>query len=163
MQFTNRPNQVVYVSRSVAVMVVPIFSVGGGALYVPMGRRGESVSDAGKWCLPCGYLDWDENARSAAIREAYEEIGLDLSDHLPDQPWFVQSEPSKDARQNVTLRFGCLVDVPSLPPLKPSIEAPEVEWWGVTDAINSKDLAFNHNVLILEYLVMINLPELKLR
>ena len=150
MQFSNRPNAVVYVSRSVAVMVVPIFRV-MGSLFVPLGQRAQSVSDSGKFCLPCGYLDWDETGREAAIRETFEEIGLNLSEHLSDQPWFVQSDPAKDARQNVTLRFGAIVDVDDLPALNPSVEAPFVEWREMHQAIDSTDLAFNHAQIIADY------------
>lgn len=36
-------------------------------------RRG---SHAGRWCLPCGHVEWDEDVRSAATRELFEETGL---------------------------------------------------------------------------------------
>ena len=75
--FTNTPNKIAYLSRHVAVMVVPVFYC-SNTLYVPLGQRSGKVSDSGKWCLPCGYLDWDESAQDAVIREAYEELGLDL-------------------------------------------------------------------------------------
>ena len=31
---------------------------------------------AGLWCIPCGYVEWDEDARVAAEREFLEETGL---------------------------------------------------------------------------------------
>lgn len=36
-------------------------------------RRG---SYEGKWCIPCGYVDYDEDIRAAAQRECLEETGL---------------------------------------------------------------------------------------
>lgn len=30
----------------------------------------------GMWCIPCGHLEWDEDVRAAARREALEETGL---------------------------------------------------------------------------------------
>lgn len=33
-------------------------------------------SMAGRWCIPCGHVDWHEDIRSAARRELYEETGL---------------------------------------------------------------------------------------
>ena len=33
-------------------------------------------SYAGKWCIPCGYVEWGEDVRQAARRELQEETGL---------------------------------------------------------------------------------------
>ena len=34
---------------------------------------------AGQWCIPCGYVEWDEDVRQAAAREMKEETGLDVA------------------------------------------------------------------------------------
>ncbi len=31
---------------------------------------------AGLWCIPCGYVEWDEDVRDAARREFEEETGM---------------------------------------------------------------------------------------
>ena len=41
---------------------------------VLLGRR--SGSYRGAWCIPCGYVEWDEDVREAAAREFREETGL---------------------------------------------------------------------------------------
>jgi ADP-ribose pyrophosphatase YjhB (NUDIX family) len=41
---------------------------------VLLGRR--SGSYRGQWCIPCGYVEWDEDVREAARREFEEETGL---------------------------------------------------------------------------------------
>ena len=30
------------------------------------------------WCIPCGYVEWDEDVREAARREVQEETGLEV-------------------------------------------------------------------------------------
>jgi ADP-ribose pyrophosphatase YjhB (NUDIX family) len=37
-----------------------------------------SGSYAGSWCIPCGYVEWDEDVRQAAKREIREETGLEI-------------------------------------------------------------------------------------
>ena len=32
----------------------------------------------GQWCFPSGYVEWNEDVRSAAVREVREEVGLDV-------------------------------------------------------------------------------------
>lgn len=40
-----------------------------------LGRRAKGEY-AGLWCIPCGYVEWDEDARAGAEREFTEETGL---------------------------------------------------------------------------------------
>jgi ADP-ribose pyrophosphatase YjhB (NUDIX family) len=42
---------------------------------VLLGRRSKG-DYAGLWCIPCGYVEWDEDVREAAGREFREETGL---------------------------------------------------------------------------------------
>jgi ADP-ribose pyrophosphatase YjhB (NUDIX family) len=65
-------------------------------------RRGVGHFGAGKWCFPCGYVEWGEDVRAAAVREAREEAGVDVvlgevlqvasNFHEPERPtigvWF---------------------------------------------------------------------------
>jgi ADP-ribose pyrophosphatase YjhB (NUDIX family) len=40
-----------------------------------LGRRTRGVY-RGAWCIPCGYVEYDEDVRAAAQREFHEETGL---------------------------------------------------------------------------------------
>ena len=43
---------------------------------VLLGRRAATASYPGLWCIPCGYVEYDEDVRAAAKREFLEETGL---------------------------------------------------------------------------------------
>jgi 8-oxo-dGTP diphosphatase len=58
--------------RNPAVGVAVVLRDGEGRVL--LGRR--SGSHGGEWCIPCGYVEWDEEVHQAAIREFHEETGL---------------------------------------------------------------------------------------
>ena len=65
---------VVYEGPEVGVAVV----VRDAAGRVLLGRRAPGASYAGRWCIPCGYVEWGEDVREAARREFREETGLEV-------------------------------------------------------------------------------------
>lgn len=58
--------------RNPAVGVAVIVLDGDSIL---LGRRSRGIY-VGRWCIPCGYVEWGEDIRSAARREVEEETGL---------------------------------------------------------------------------------------
>lgn len=159
--FKNRPNrpievdgETVWISRSVTVVLTLLFAK-DRQLYMPLQKRGvEMPFESGKWGLPGGYLDFDETAGEAVIREVYEELGLylpALMEQYPwigdlDQPYYVESRPLYTV-QNVSLRFPMLIAVDELPTLAPVVGPGEVEearWFPVEEAI-AMPLAFGHD------------------
>jgi 8-oxo-dGTP diphosphatase len=79
---------------------------------VLMVRRGPRHFGAGLWCLPCGYVEWDEDVHAAAAREALEEAGVAVeigevvhvatNRHDPERPtvgiWFAARMIDPDAQ-----------------------------------------------------------------
>ena len=65
-------------------------------------RRAPGQFGAGRWCFPCGFVEWGEDVRAAATREAREEAGVEVvigevvqvasNFHEPEKPtigvWF---------------------------------------------------------------------------
>jgi 8-oxo-dGTP diphosphatase len=61
--------------RNPAVGVAVVILDGGNSIL--LGRRSRGPY-AGSWCIPCGYVDWNEDVRDAARRELREETSLDV-------------------------------------------------------------------------------------
>src|SRR5215470_1156979 len=60
--------------RNPAVGVAVVLLDGATIL---LGRRARGPYQ-GRWCIPCGYVEWDEDLRDAARREMEEETGLQV-------------------------------------------------------------------------------------
>jgi len=121
------------------------------------------------WCMPCGFLDWDETAGEAAIRETWEEAGINLhqlkkkkkmtctySGVFSGQPWKVASDPTI-GRQNVILHYAACFEKKGpaeLPALSitngEENELQEARWWPLEQAIE-ESLAFGHQERIVEF------------
>ena len=59
----------------------PVVGVAGIVMEerrVLLGRRVASVSGGGRWCIPCGYVEWGEDVRDAVRWELLEETGLEV-------------------------------------------------------------------------------------
>lgn len=60
---------------------------------------------AGEWALPGGFMQWNESAEEAVVREVYEETGVKVK---PVKITGVYSSPSRDPeRQPVAVAFLC--------------------------------------------------------
>ena len=159
-KFSNRPNpghtidgKIVWESRSAAAVAV-VFGKFKGDIYVLMEKRSSRMDQPGKWCLPCGYLDWDENGWQAITREIYEETSLFLPEYDPylvnrnkRRPFFVNTEVTEN-RQNIALIYGMVFDFKDGLPLKIlSFINPEIDeiLWVKLNNVNALNVAFNHD------------------
>lgn len=173
MKFKNKENEKIkctdgrdfWISRSVAVCATIIGFVGktfdSDSAFVLAVKRGSSMDNPNKYCLPCGYIDWNESGPEAILREVFEETNLNLntisrrkSYNKLEEPWWVETRPSKDAKQNITLHYGAVYSFDKLPKVSNTncgeSECQEVVWLNIK-SINSYEWAFNHDVKIIDF------------
>jgi len=136
-------------------------------------RYKNMLDEAGKYGIPCGYLDWDESAFEAMTREVYEETSLYLPDYEnylvynnKKQPIIIR-DSHENNRQNVSLIYLSVFNMNSRPDLFPdhilnftNKETEKVEWMKITDFYlryeKEYKWAFNHNETIKEALKHFN-------
>ena len=144
-----------WISRSMAV--VTIVQKGSDFLFQ---RRGIGCPDnIGKLCCSCGYLNWGETLKQAAIRELYEETGL-LIQEKDINLWKIMDNPDRDAKENVSFRFVAKIPEDTSVYLSTDTksrggekdEVSEFVWLN-KEAISKMDpseFAFDHDKMILE-------------
>ncbi|MHC4606641.1 MAG: NUDIX hydrolase [Planctomycetota bacterium] len=118
-----------------------LFTILGGALKVLLIRRANPPF-RGRWALPGGFVDMDENLETAARRELLEEAGV--KDVYLEQ-LYTFGEPKRDPRARViTVAYFALVNSERLRPRAAS-DAAAVGWHPV---FRLPKLAFDHREII---------------
>ena len=150
-----------WISRAVAVVGIIVGVENGNISSFLISQRGLGCPDfVGSWSCTCGYLDWDETAEEGVVREIYEELGIKIN----TKPilWKVITDPKRDSRQNIILRYLIPVDQKELEEMVSNIkfgqeesrggENSEVSGVKLVSVINIRDYnwAFNHDDVILE-------------
>ena len=166
-KFNNRPNEelklkgrTVWLSRSTAIVGIVLGKFRGDT-YVLIEERSLTMTDQpGRWCLPCGYIDWDENGLQAMIRELYEETSLFIPKYNKFlvnankcDPFMVNTDVTEN-RQNVVLYYGFVFDfnedgLPLEPLAHVDHEISDVRWVKLND-VNQYNLAFGHDIRIVQ-------------
>ena len=143
-----------WISRSVAVLGIVTATDYNDVEHILAVQRGLGTPDpefVGAWCLPCGYLDFDETCKEAVSREVKEETGIDIS---PDkfELVYINDDPKSDKRQNITLRFKAELieyanDVKLTDKFSETNEVMDIKWIPI-DWVDNYKWAFNHEKII---------------
>lgn len=172
MKFKNRENEkvglpdgrVFWNSRSVAVVGTICIHTSPNDIFVLVVKRGHTMDNSGKYCLPCGYMDWDENGYEAFLREVFEESGIYVPDlgtptfSYLNQPWYVNTSPNEN-RQNVALHYGSTYIKNELPVINleelESFSSGEVEnvMWMKFEDVFEREFAFGHDQIIKRFVL----------
>jgi 8-oxo-dGTP pyrophosphatase MutT (NUDIX family) len=142
-----------WISRSMAVAAFIWSTNERGEKYVLATKRGKGAADNhGKWCCPCGYLDYGETLVQAVQREVKEETGLEIDTQGMIQ-FGIQSDPNDSPKQNVTVRYTgyhSMEDTLSLAFCEPG-EVEAVMWIPLKE-VPDREWAFGHKNIILTWL-----------
>jgi 8-oxo-dGTP diphosphatase len=115
-------------------------------LHVLLVRRG-GAPYRGKFALPGGFVDVEEDLDDAARRELVEETGIDLTGLVIEQ-LATYGRPDRDPRQR-TVSVVWLAVAPDLPETAAGSDAAEAHWVPVTEVEHRpRRLAFDHGAML---------------
>lgn len=118
-----------------------VFTVRDGRLEILLIRRGREPF-RGRWALPGGFVDIDEELHDCVARELEEEAGVS---GLPLQQLMTVGTVGRDPRERViTVVYWCLAPADELAP-KGGDDADEAAWF---EAATLPPLASDHNDII---------------
>lgn len=144
-----------WISRSMCTVgFVYAFDFNTKELCILAVRRGPGQSsqadDPGKWCCPCGYLDYDETLEECCRREIFEETGV-MVQKGSLQLMKINSDPSQP-HQNVAFRYRTTLTcvVPTNTSHSENNEVLECKWIPIS-RVDDYEWAFGHGELIKEY------------
>lgn len=138
-----------WISRSVATVGF-IFTEDNGFRVLAVKRGKGCPDEVGKWCCPCGYLEWDETLRDCCAREIKEETNLTVNRQKLFF-WSINDDP-KEAHQNITIRYVSFSKGYAGQTLTAAYSEPDevddIKWIGF-DELGNYDWVFGHLDLIL--------------
>lgn len=127
-----------------------LFCIVGKECYVLATKRGKGAADKqDKWCVPCGYLEDDESGEQGALRELYEETGIDMRD--AERNVFlgsVTTNPKYCNNGNVQLNYYSIITNNELPDVSNRFDGNEViktEWVNIESISKDRTWCFGHD------------------
>ena len=96
---------------------------------VLMVQRSARQFGAGRWCFPCGFVEWGEEIRAAARREAREEAGVDV---VLGDPVHVETNLHQPEKPTVGIWFDATLADPAATPVAGD-DAVGVAWVDLAD------------------------------
>lgn len=111
-------------------------------------KRAGNILETGKWSLPAGFLERDETAPQAVLRELLEETGWEGE---VISLFRINTNPKRphEDRQNISIEF---IVKPKRLVGTPDHESSKVEWIPIEKLLPFNEFAFDHGETISLYL-----------
>lgn len=111
---------------------------------IVLGKRHKDSIYPGKWCLPCGYIEYGENYMEAAVREVEEEAGIHV---VMDGIINVVSNHFDNGVHSLVVVLLAHYDGDEK--LNPSDDIVEAGWFSIEDMSTLPPLAFSADKFII--------------
>lgn len=147
----NKDGKTYWYSRAIVCVSAVFCNDKENNLYILANRRGNATDkEVGKWNLPVGFLDFDETCLECAVREVFEETGVDVPINVL-KLYNINSMPD-DGSQDVGFRYygklpGTIDDYQTSTANMEKNEVIVARWINIED-IDNFDWAWNHRELI---------------
>lgn len=111
-------------------------------------KREQKLLEGGKWGVPGGYVNLNENLEQAIVRETFEETGYRISDI---KLFTIIDSPTRrnDTKQNIGFVFVCKGGEKEG---KPDLESSEQKWFDLNNLPTQEEIAFDHLQIISAFL-----------
>lgn len=111
-------------------------------------KRDIKLSEGGKWGVPGGYVNLNENLEEAIKREVFEETGYRVS---AVKLFTIVDSPIRrnDIKQNIGFVFVCKAEEKEGEPDK---ESTEQKWFQLNNLPSQEEIAFDHLQIIKTFL-----------
>jgi 8-oxo-dGTP diphosphatase len=128
--------------RPMVTVDAVVFSISGGKTQVLLINRGREPYK-GKWAVPGGFIEMDEEIEDAVARELQEETGL-TGVHLEQMRTFGRCGRDPRGRQISIAFTGVVTD--GQDKICPGDDAAKAQWFDIEKF--PEDLAFDHDEMI---------------
>ncbi|MGB8455224.1 MAG: NUDIX hydrolase [Anaerocolumna sp.] len=106
-----------------------------------LGLRGTESIYSGKWCLPCGYMEYNESYVEAAVRETMEETGILV------RPQGIINVVSNAFDNGINSIVTVILAKPETMCIKPGDDIIKADWFDLNGTL--PELAFDADVYII--------------
>jgi 8-oxo-dGTP diphosphatase len=128
--------------RPMVTVDAAVFTHSGGKIRVLLIKRGNEPFK-GKWAIPGGFVDMDEELEDAVVRELAEETGV-TGVRLEQMHTFGTVGRDPRGRQITIVYIGVATEEQTK--LEAGDDADQAKWFDVEEL--PEDLAFDHNEVI---------------
>ena len=106
-----------------------------------LGKRSNTSVYSGKWCLPCGYVEYGESFYDAVLRETKEEVGIDI------EPQKIINVVSNELSHNINSLVIVVLSKPLTFDIIAGDDISEVKWFDISQPL--PELAFDADKYII--------------